>query len=180
MLGRDLGHHVINHVDETVRLIRPAQVVASISLAKFLLESVLCHDVDYLHSPDVLDGVEDARAHWQLHLNQSYLLDRLVKVLANVVLGVVEDDVLRLSKYFATYRLVVVHVPADPLQELDDFWLLRALDDLVVHRTGVRVHRPEDTDPRTATRQPATDLLAHLLPQISRPVPVVRRPVVDR
>ena len=176
MLGGDLCHDVVNHVDETVRFIGLEQVVANIPLAKFSLEAVDCHDVMHLLGPDMLDRVEDTRAHRELHLDQSDLLDGLGEVLSHVVLRIVENDVLRRSKVVVTYRLLVVHVPADPPQKLDNLRLLRSLDDLVVHCTVVRVHRSEYADAGTAPRQPAPDLLALLLPQIPWPVPVIRRP----
>ena len=89
MLGSDLCHDVVNHVDETVRLVWLEQVVPSVPLAKFSLEAVDCHDVMNLQGPDVLNRVEDARADGELHLDQADLLDCLGKILSHVVLRVV-------------------------------------------------------------------------------------------
>ena len=192
MVGGDLRHHLVDHVDQAVRLVGLQQVVAGVPLAELSLEPVEGQsDVGgHLQAPDVLDRVQDARAlqhqlvgketyHGQLHLGQADLLDGVVEVLAHVVLRVVENDDLHRSTILVTYRLLVLHVPPDPPQELDDLRLLRALDDLVVERPGVRVHRTEDADAGAAPRQPAEDLLALLLPQIPRPVQGVRRRLVE-
>ena len=152
-------------------------MVPGISLAKFSLETLKRQYHHYLHAPDVLNRVENAQAHGQLHLGQANLLDCIGKVLAHMVLRVVQNDDLTRSIIFVTYRLLVLHVSPNPPQELDYLWLLRALNNLMVERAVVCVHRTEDADAGAAPRQPAKDLLALLLPQISRPVPGICSPI---
>ena len=79
-------------------------------------------------------------------------MEYLQHIGSGVVLRIVQNDELHRSKIVVTYRFLVLHVSAYPPQELDDFRLLRALNNLVVERAVVCIHRTEDADAGAASR----------------------------